>query len=106
MAGKFWLEKGLAHEVDEGKARAKFDKAKQRLEVTLPVIPPAPQTIRSRQAQPANPPTPPQLVQEISASNNEPAEPPEVNTEPAINESELDPVEVEPHRQEEENQDE
>mmetsp|Transcript_2413 Transcript_2413/g.6057 ORF Transcript_2413/g.6057 Transcript_2413/m.6057 type:complete len:665 (+) Transcript_2413:406-2400(+) len=40
IPGKFKLEKRLAHRVDDSRAKAKFDKAKQRLEVTLPVVPP------------------------------------------------------------------
>lgn len=42
VAGKFRLERVLPHVVDDSKAKAKFDKAQQCLEVTLPVVPPKP----------------------------------------------------------------
>jgi len=38
-AGKYKLEKLLSYDVDDAKAKAKFDKNKQQLEITFPVIP-------------------------------------------------------------------
>jgi len=70
-AGKFKLEKKLNHEVDDSKAKAKFDKARQVLEVTLPVIPPPLKTPRGQAASAVTASgQEPKLVQEVEGQED------------------------------------
>jgi len=73
LPGKFRLEKKLVHDVDETKSKARFNKTRQRLEVTLPVVPPAPRPPR-RAAAEAQPPRGGALVQEVAPALGAPSE--------------------------------
>ena len=50
--GRYRLQKSFAHDVDESRAKAKFDKSKQQLEIKLPVIPPPPASFFHMQQDP------------------------------------------------------
>jgi hypothetical protein len=51
VPGRYRLDVPLPHTVEDGKGRAKFDKARRQLEVTLPVLPPPPPPPSQQQQQ-------------------------------------------------------
>ncbi|GLC36093.1 hypothetical protein PLESTB_001381400 [Pleodorina starrii] len=66
VPGKYLLDIVLPYAVDDDKGKAKFDKARKQLEITLPVVPPPPPTRAPAAAAAAAP-----LVQELPGGPRE-----------------------------------